>query len=223
MEAINNWFWGKKSLNKENEKVAATYRSKKPVSISEGKELFERAYKNKSKKRKHYDKIRKQKKSLSPGSPDSFKYRNKYKNNKIVERGAIKYDLDGVDTGIIEITSNGELKKKAQILFDCYEYNYKKMFENKKFWKELEKIKDHQTNQSYHDILITKIVNGAFPIGNEKILIKYADVIETAYTIAVKLKLCKPILNKQKGGSEEVITKKHLEEKSESNFIDGLF
>lgn len=188
--SFSDWFWGK------SEEQGA-YKSKKPVSLEEGQKLFNQAYRDRSDHSKHMDLIKRQKNTLMPGSEESYKYRNRYVGNKIVDRGAIEFDLDGVDAGksmaILPKEVKRKLKLKSERLYRAYEDNYAGFLQATKFWEQLQKIKYEETKQSYHDLFIEKIVGCSAPMGNSNRLARYSDVINTAFYLAVKAKLCEPL------------------------------
>lgn len=214
-QSLNEWFWGidikdNDDIDDIDNIITGEYQNKTPVTLSEGRKLFEEAYKDQPLRKKKLDKIKRKKHVLIPGSPDSYKYRNRRDKNGVIKKGPVAYDLEGVDAGL-RVISNEELEKKAAELYHSYEKNYQNYLKATNFWDELQKINDIITNNNYHDIFLLKIVGGENPITEEKRLSKYADVIETAYTLALENKLCNAVHleksdGKQKAGSREVIT-----------------
>ena len=198
MNSFSEWFWGE--TEKSDRTNMGTYRSTEPVSVEEGRKLFNQAYKNRSSHSKHMDLSKKQKITLIPGSADSYKYRNRYDGNKIVTRGAIEFDLDGVDAGLGPVLASDDKRKlriKAERLYRAYESEYENFLKADCFWEQLHKIK-FDKESSYHDIFTEKVVGCSTPMWNTDKLAKYSDVINTAFYLAVKNKLCESLALQEK-------------------------
>ena len=127
-------------------------------------------------------------------------------------------DTYGVGSdGTITIVTIGELRKKAATLFHCYDNHYQRFLDAPKFWEELQKIKHEKTGKSYHDLFIDKIVRGTVPVESEKKLTEYGDVIETAFELAKRHRLCR----KPRHTATTVVDKKERspEPKSDNNSL----
>lgn len=229
MSSFSSWFWG------EPEKSdSGVYRSTKPVSVEEGQKLFDQAYKSRSTHSKRMDLSKKQKKTLIPGSKDSYKYRNRYDPNdpndpndtkKVVARGAIEFDLDGVDAGLGPVLANGDKRKlrmKSERLYRAYESNYEEFLKATHFWEQLHKIKFDAVN-SYHDIFTQRIVGCSTPMWNADKLAKYSDVINTAFYLAVKNKLVESLVQKKTSSASSASSVSGTSKKKEDvNYDDAI-
>jgi hypothetical protein len=109
---------------------------------------------------------------------------------------SISYDPNISKQQTISVVSQNSLKNKVKLLSKFYEVNYEMLLKTPKFWNELQKIKDFESRNSYHDIFIDKIVGSTEPLSNKE-LVRYADVIETVYIFACPLmptKECEKIM-----------------------------
>jgi hypothetical protein len=99
--------------------------------------------------------------------------------------GTLDIDAQG-NVVVVPLT---ELAQKARALFHAYENNYRKFLNTPKFWNELVRFR-HISGTSYDALFLERIVFGAAPVQSERKLREYGDVIEIAYSLAVKYRLC---------------------------------
>jgi len=97
--------------------------------------------------------------------------------------------LDIDDQGNVIVVPLIELAQKASALFYAYENNYRKFLDTPKFWNDLVRFR-HVNGTTYDAIFLERIVFGAAPVQSERKLREYGDVIQTAYSLAVKYRLC---------------------------------